>query len=101
MIKVAARADHPWLSIGAQRLIQRVRNSENGELDWFRPGGWWVETHRVNGKYGLELLSLCLLREMNIGNEPNHDIFNLSPDAIGVLEKGETPLIITELRKKK
>ena len=96
-----ARADHPWLSVGAQRLIWRVRDSKTGELDCFCPGGWWIETHRVSGRYCMELLRLCLLRKMNIGNEPNHDIFNLSPDAVGVLEKGETPLYIKALKERK
>lgn len=100
----AARADHPWLSVGAQRLIRRIRTSENKELDYFRGDGWWIGPDKTHGQYPQELLRLCLL-DLVVGTlGDSHEVYELKPEVDGVLERGEMPLFVKamrELRRKK
>lgn len=59
----------PYLTAGAERVLKLIRDSEEEELVWEIPGGWWVGDEQVDGRCCLRLLRLILIHKEDFGGE--------------------------------
>ena len=74
------------LSNRARKLIEKIRDSEDQELTCAKPGGWWVDNHRVFAPTCFELLRLCLIRRSSFSRD-DYEIYELYDEALEMLGK--------------
>lgn len=91
-----------YLNRRTYNLIKRIAASDEGILDQFIPGGWWIGEDRVDAQAAWQLLRLCLLRSESLNEGGTHFIFTLHDEALKMIDdEKHVPLIVKELRKKK
>lgn len=90
---------NPYLTASMRRIMQLIVNSEEQELTYFEPGGWWVESDKVNKRSCENLLRLCLIRP--IWESGNDHYYQLTKEAYETFKNPDyVPLIIQELKKR-
>lgn len=58
----------PYLTAGSERVLTMIRDSEDEELVYSAPGGWWVGNEEVDGRCCLRLLRLILIHREDYGS---------------------------------
>lgn len=82
-----------------RRIMQLVVDSDDQELAYFTPGGWWVESEKVNTAACIGLLRLCLIR--SIWETAGTTYYQLTPEAFETFKNPEyIPIIVREMRKR-
>lgn len=54
---------------GERRILQALENDSNKELEEFVPGGWWIDTDRIDGRIGKSLLRKCFIKVVYEGKD--------------------------------
>lgn len=84
---------HSYVSNAALSVLRLVKQSEEGELTHFRPGGWWVDCDKVSSKACNELLMWCLIRESSAFEDTTY--YTLYDEADQVLADPDYEPVIT------
>lgn len=95
----AKEKSNPFLTKSMRRVMQMIVDSSEQELAHFQPGGWWVESEKVNAKACMNLLRLCLIKP--VWESSNDRYYMLTEEAYEAYKNPDyVPLIIQEMRKK-
>lgn len=88
-----------FLTLSMRRIMQKIVNSEDKELAYFKPGGWWVESDKVDGRACINLLRLCLIKPIFGSDQDMY--YQLTEEAYETFRNPDyVPLIIQETRKR-
>lgn len=86
------------LTSGQRKALEFLRDDEEyGDMVYESKNGWWLGTHRTNGKLSLSLIRLCLVTidEMSsnttgVGSKSKYERWEINETGLRVLD-GKPP----------
>ncbi len=84
-----------------RKIMQKIVDSDDLELAYFDPGGWWVDAEKVSKKACEDLLRLCVIKLTFQSGASGVCYYKLTEEAHELFKNpDQIPLIIQALRKK-
>ncbi len=89
-----------FVSVGALNLLRRIDCEEDKELVYEQGGGWWVGSDTTTGRYALELIRFCLLRQEHEQGE-SFERYTLNEEGRAALaDEDYKPMIVAALAER-